>query len=65
MEKAIHYAAELYDLRIGEKWKPSDYSQYLRVPGGWVYENWDDNSFGTTIFIPYSDEFKRMSEADV
>ena len=34
----------------------------LRVPGGWIYDEYDDNKDITTTstFVPYNDEFNEV-----
>ena len=64
--KETDYADLLYGMFLGETWDVNDYSRYLRVPGGWIYEDWgDDGVDPIAVFIPYSNEFQELAKRDV
>jgi len=54
--KMIYYM-DLHDLIYTELWS------ILRVPGGWIYYKSGYRS-SYHVFVPYSKEFKPMSEAE-
>ena len=32
----------------------------LRVPGGWIYNMWNENEIVTSVFIPFDNEFHKI-----
>ena len=52
---------ELYEMKLHDTLNVGDYTEVLRVPGGWIYQyNVPDHTgiFACTRqFVPFSDEF--------
>ena len=50
----------LYQLKLHERcWCSISFKDILRVPGGWIYSDWDSSSDlpMNGIFIPFNNEF--------
>ncbi len=46
----------IYDLKLHEQLKISTCIYVTRVPGGWLYDYYEDGQ-KTACFVPYSNEF--------
>ncbi len=59
----------IYDLELFEVGGKNDSTgQWKRVPGGWIYRQWDrikqDYYPGHGVFVPYNDEFNELEKVD-
>jgi hypothetical protein len=43
----------IYELKLFERWAPSNNEMVTRVPGGWIYGDMQG-----CCFVPFNDEFQ-------
>ena len=49
----------IYELELNERINRDYVNQtyVIRVPGGWIYQFYSENTSISTVFVPYSDDF--------
>lgn len=64
MSKPEDDAEELYDLELHENFVISSQLHAMRVPGGWIYYDWDSETGKSynPVFVPYHAEFDKAEE---
>lgn len=48
----------IYNMALHEDLRVDQYVYVLRVPGGWVYQNYLNDSM-SSVFVPFSNEFQK------
>ena len=58
MKKYAQRASALYSLKLGDMKFVGPY-EVRRVPGGWLWEHWQEgfSGGGLIAFVPFNDEF--------
>jgi hypothetical protein len=49
----------IYEMHLHQTMKLTNYSDVMRVPGGWVYSQWEDGEASniSQVFVPFNNEF--------
>lgn len=54
----------IYDMGLHEEISMGAGSCVMRVSGGWIYKEWEDNGTGgldmCNTFVPYNNEFQEL-----
>lgn len=54
---------EIYKMKLHDVFNPENLQlSIIRVPGGWIYESFNDTGMGgyegSCVFVPYNNEFE-------